>query len=154
MGSCRHPADLRKTHRALSNMAAGAHRIVTKLVVRRCKSRCNRRTIFLAEKHLSFLPPSGLHMQKSGQASTKVQNMCYPRPRRNQIGKNTVFLESLEDIQKVKNSEGLDLQVWGSGELVQLLLKNDLVDDLWLRIYPLTLGKGKKLFDSGTIPAA
>jgi len=42
----------------------------------------------------------------------------------------------------------------GSGKLVQLLLKNDLVDELWLKIYPLILGDGKKLFDNGTIPAA
>ncbi|HXL72877.1 MAG TPA: dihydrofolate reductase family protein [bacterium] len=68
--------------------------------------------------------------------------------------KNTVFIESLEDIKKVKNSEGPDLQVHGSGELIQLLLKNDLVDELWLRICPLTLGQGKKLFDGGTIPVA
>jgi dihydrofolate reductase len=57
--------------------------------------------------------------------------------------KNTVFLESLADIKKLKNSEGSDIQVWGSGKLVQQLLKNDLVDELWLKIYPLTLGEGK-----------
>ena len=68
--------------------------------------------------------------------------------------KNTVFLKSLEDIEKLKNSKGSDIQVWGSGKLVQLLLKNDLVDELWIKIYPLTLGKGKKLFENGTIPAA
>jgi len=68
--------------------------------------------------------------------------------------KNTVFIESLEDIKKLKNSEGLDIQVWGSSKLVQLLLKNDLVDELRLKIYPLTLGTGKKLFDDGTIAAA
>ena len=68
--------------------------------------------------------------------------------------KNTVFIESLEDIKKLKNSEGSDIQVWGSSKLIQLLLKNDLVDELWLKIYPLTLGEGKKLFDNGTIPAA
>ena len=68
--------------------------------------------------------------------------------------KNTVFLESLADIEKLKNSEGSDIQVWGSGKLIQLLFKNDLVDGLWLKIYPLTLGEGKKLFDNGTIPAA
>jgi dihydrofolate reductase len=67
---------------------------------------------------------------------------------------NTVFLNSLTDIKKLRNSKGTDLQVWGSGELIQLLLKNDLVDELWLVIYPLTLGKGKKLFDNGPIPAA
>ncbi len=66
--------------------------------------------------------------------------------------KNAVFLKSLTDIKKLRNSEGSDIQVWGSGELVQLLLKNDLVDEIWLKIHPLTLGKGKKLFDDGAIP--
>src|SRR6188474_2815897 len=68
--------------------------------------------------------------------------------------KNTVFIESLEDIKKLKNSEGADIQVWGSSKLIQLLLKNDLVNELWLKIYPLTLGEGKKLFTDGPIPAA
>jgi dihydrofolate reductase len=68
--------------------------------------------------------------------------------------KNSVVIKSLADIKKLKNSKGSDIQVWGSGELVQLLLKNDFVDELRLKIHPLTLGKGKKLFDNGTIPAA
>ena len=68
--------------------------------------------------------------------------------------KNSVVIKNLADIKKLKNSKGSDIQVWGSGELVQLLLKNHLVDELRLKIHPLTLGKGKKLFDNGTIPAA
>ncbi len=68
--------------------------------------------------------------------------------------KNSVFIESVTDIKNLKNLKGPDLQVWGSGELVHLLLKNDLVDELRLKIHPLTLGKGKKLFDNGPIPAA
>jgi dihydrofolate reductase len=68
--------------------------------------------------------------------------------------KNTVFIESLEDIKKVKNSKGSDIQVWGSSKLIQLLLENDLVDQLRLKIYPLTLGEGKKLFVDGAIPEA
>ena len=67
--------------------------------------------------------------------------------------KNSVFLSSLADIEKLKNSTGSDIQVHGSGELAQLLLKHDLVDELWLKIFPLTLGKGKKLFNYGSIPA-
>ena len=67
---------------------------------------------------------------------------------------NSVFLKSLADIKKLKKSKGSGIQVHGSGKLIQLLLKNDLVDELWLKIFPLTLGKGKKLFDKGTIPAA
>jgi dihydrofolate reductase len=76
------------------------------------------------------------------------------RTRKKSDWKNSVFIESLEDIKKIKNSEGRDIQVWGSSELIQLLLKNDLVDELSLKIYPLTLGEGKKLFDNGPIPAA
>jgi dihydrofolate reductase len=68
--------------------------------------------------------------------------------------KNSVFLKSLADIEKLKNSKGSDIQVHDSGELIQQLLKNDLVDELWLKNHPLTLGRGKKSFVNGTIPAA
>lgn len=68
--------------------------------------------------------------------------------------KNSVFIDSLEAIKKLKSSEGPDIQVWGSSQVVQLLLKNDLVDEITLKIYPITLGSGKKLFGEGTIPAA
>jgi dihydrofolate reductase len=60
----------------------------------------------------------------------------------------------LADIERLKASDGSDIQVWGSSKLIQLLLKNDLVDELWLMIHPLTLGEGKKLFTDGPIPAA
>lgn len=67
---------------------------------------------------------------------------------------NSEVLKNVDDIKKVKNSDGLDLQVHGSGNMIQTLLKNDLVDELWLKFFPLTLGQGKKLFEDGTIPAA
>ena len=68
--------------------------------------------------------------------------------------KNSVLIKNVADIKKIKKSKGSDIQVWGSSKLVQLLLENDLVDELRLKIYPLTLGKGKKLFVNGAIPAA
>jgi len=67
---------------------------------------------------------------------------------------NSVFLKSIADIEKLKNSAGPDIQVWGSSKLIQLLLTNDLVDELRLKIFPLMLGTGKKLFDNGVVPAA
>jgi len=67
---------------------------------------------------------------------------------------NTVFLKSVEDIEKLKNSAGADIKVWGSSKLVQLLLKHDLVDEFWLNIHPVLLGNGKKLFDDSAMPAA
>jgi dihydrofolate reductase len=57
-------------------------------------------------------------------------------------------------LQELKASDGPMLQVHGSGNLVHTLLQHDMVDELWLKIYPLTLGAGKKLFEEGTIPAA
>lgn len=57
-------------------------------------------------------------------------------------------------IKELKQQEGPMLQVHGSGNMLQTLFKNDLVDELWLKIFPLTLGQGKRLFAEGTIPAA
>jgi dihydrofolate reductase len=69
---------------------------------------------------------------------------------------NTVFLkwEVHEEIRKLKQQDGTDLKVYGSGNLIQTLLKHDLVDEFWLKIFPITLGMGKRLFVEGTIPAA
>jgi dihydrofolate reductase len=68
--------------------------------------------------------------------------------------KNSKFLKSDEDIKKLKESDGSDLSVIGSGNLVQTLLKHDLVDEMRLMMFPITLGTGKRLFAEGTIPAA
>ncbi len=68
----------------------------------------------------------------------------------------SVFLNGdiAEKITQIKEQQGPDLHVWGSGNLVQTLLKHDLIDAFWLMIYPITLGAGKRLFEHGTIPAA
>jgi len=68
----------------------------------------------------------------------------------------SVFLNGdiAEKVAKIKQQPGPDLHVWGSGNLLQTLLKHDLVDTFWLMIYPITLGSGKRLFAGGTIPAA
>src|SRR5215211_225731 len=57
-------------------------------------------------------------------------------------------------VAKLKQEQGPDLHVWGSGNLLQTLIKHNLVDVFWLMIYPITLGGGKRLFAGGTIPAA
>lgn len=69
---------------------------------------------------------------------------------------NTVVIKEnvVEELKKLKEGEGPDMQVHGSSKLIQTLLQNDLVDELWLKIFPITLGKGKKLFGEGVIPAA
>src|SRR6478672_10481402 len=68
----------------------------------------------------------------------------------------SVFLSGdiAEKVTQLKQQPGPDLHVYGSANLLQTLLKHDLVDELWLKIYPITLGTGKRLFGEGTKPAA
>lgn len=68
----------------------------------------------------------------------------------------SVFLNGniAEKITQIKQQQGPNLHVYGSANLIQTLLKHDLVDEFWLKIYPITLGDGKRLFTDGTIPAA
>ncbi len=70
--------------------------------------------------------------------------------------KESVFLGGnvVEEIRKLKQQDGPELQVHGSSNFIQTLLKHDLVDEFWLKIFPVTLGTGKRLFDTGTIPAS
>lgn len=57
------------------------------------------------------------------------------------------------EVRRMKEQDGPEIQVHGSGNLIQTLLEHDLVDELWLKIMPVTLGIGKRLFAGGTIPA-
>ena len=68
----------------------------------------------------------------------------------------SVFLSGdiAEQVLELKQQEGPDLHVYGSANLLQTLMKHDLVDEFWLKIFPITLGSGKRLFAEGTIPAA
>lgn len=69
---------------------------------------------------------------------------------------NSVFLSGdvVAAIKQLKQEDGPELQVHGSSNFIQTLLKHDLIDEFWLKIFPVTLGTGKRLFDQGTIPAA
>jgi len=66
----------------------------------------------------------------------------------------SIFLNGdiAEKVAKIKQQQGPEIHVWGSGNLLQTLIKHDLVDVFWLMIYPITLGAGKRLFAEGTIP--
>lgn len=72
------------------------------------------------------------------------------------LWENTVFINNnvVDEIRRLKRQDGPDLQVHGSSKLLQTLFKHDLADELWLKIFPITLGLGKRLFGDGAIPAA
>jgi len=84
----------------------------------------------------------------------KITKYVVSKTLKNPSWENTVVVKDVNDVKKLQTSTGPNLQVHGSGDLIQTLLKNDLVDELWLKIFPLTLGTGKRLFDKGAIPAA
>lgn len=69
-------------------------------------------------------------------------------------GTTLISNDVAHEIKKLKEIERPDLHVHGSGNLIQTLLKHNLVDELWLKIFPITLGNGKRLFAEGTIPQA
>ena len=64
---------------------------------------------------------------------------------------NSILIKDniVEEIKKLKQQEGPEIQVHGSGNLIQTLLENNLVDELWLKIFPVVLGSGKRLFQEG-----
>lgn len=106
-----------------------------------------RKTFKLWEKywpsHAEFWP--GIHEGTKYVLSNTVKSSTW---------QHSVFLKNVNDIKKLKHTKGRTIQVWGSSELVPLLLKHDLVDELWLKIHPVLLGKGKKLFGDGVVGAA
>jgi dihydrofolate reductase len=67
---------------------------------------------------------------------------------------NVVFLKTVDDIKKLKESAGGDIKVHGSGNFAHTLFKHGLVDELFLMTFPLILGKGKRLFDDGSAPGS
>ena len=84
----------------------------------------------------------------------KIPKYVMSKTLENPTWENTEVLKEIDALKELKKSTGPDLQVYGSSNLIQSLMKNDLVDELWLKIFPITLGTGKRLFEKGTIPAA
>ncbi len=70
--------------------------------------------------------------------------------------RKSVFLNGdvAKEIKKLKTQDGPEIQVHGSSNLIQTLLQHDLIDEFWLKIFPVTLGAGKRLFGEGTMPAS
>lgn len=99
--------------------------------------------------------PTGRTTETYGRAPTRRPSTL-PRRRTSGAWQTSVFLNGdvPQKVSELKQQQGPDLHVWGSSNLLQTLIRHDLVDTFWLMIYPVTLGTGKRLFADGTIPAA
>jgi dihydrofolate reductase len=84
----------------------------------------------------------------------KITKYVVSKTLKNPTWENTVVIQDIKELKELKRSNGPDLQVYGSSVLVQTLMEHDMVDEFWLKIFPITLGTGKRLFEKGTIPAA
>jgi dihydrofolate reductase len=84
----------------------------------------------------------------------KVTKYVVSKTLKDSSWKNTEVIKNIDELKELKNSDGPNLQVYGSANLVQTLMEHDLVDEFWLKIFPVTLGSGKRLFEKGTVPAA
>ncbi len=84
----------------------------------------------------------------------EVTKYCVSTTKTQSDWSNSKFLNGIDAIKELKKSDGDQVKIIGSGNLTQTLLKHDLVDEMYLMVYPITLGTGKRLFEEGTIPAA
>ncbi|HEX3051253.1 MAG TPA: dihydrofolate reductase family protein [Aggregatilineaceae bacterium] len=97
--------------------------------------------------HAEGQPGSGINNATKYVASTTLHAHDW---------KKSVFLKGdvAKEVRMLKQQAGPNIWIYGSSNLIQTLLNHDLIDELWLKIYPITLGTGKRLFAEGTIPAA
>jgi dihydrofolate reductase len=106
----------------------------------------------LCNDHYHRTPEAGKSFRESNEATKYVVS----NEAINTDWEETIQIKGdvVAEIEKLKQQDGPMLQVHGSSNLIQTLLANDLADELWLKVFPVTLGKGKRLFGEGTIPAA
>ena len=112
--------------------------------------------LLLGRKTFDIFASYWPHHEEEGAGINKATKYVASNTQTKHDWQRSVFLTGnvAEEIRKLKDEDGPELQVHGSGELIQTLLEHDLVDEFWLKIFPVTLGTGKRLFANGTIPAA
>jgi dihydrofolate reductase len=112
--------------------------------------------LLLGRKTFEIFASYWPHHPEEGPEINKATKYVASNTLRTHEWSKSVFLSGnvVDEIKKLKEQDGPDLQVHGSGELIQTLMEHDLVDEFWLKIFPVTLGLGKRLFAKGTIPAS
>jgi dihydrofolate reductase len=104
----------------------------------------------------SYWPHQDVEKDPGAAALNKARKYVASRSQVKLDWQNSVLLKDdvPAQIKRLKADDGPELQVHGSSNFVQTLLREDLVDELWLKIFPITVGAGKRLFAEGAMPAA
>jgi dihydrofolate reductase len=112
--------------------------------------------LLLGRKTFEIFASYWPHHQEEGAGINKATKYVASNTLTAHEWQKSVFLNGnvVDEINKLKAKPGPDLQVHGSGNFIQTLIENDLVNEFWLKIFPVTLGTGKRLFDKGTLPAS
>jgi dihydrofolate reductase len=112
--------------------------------------------LLLGRKTFEIFASYWPHHEEEGAGINKATKYVASNTLRAHEWRKSVFLKGnvVDEIKKLKAEDGPELQVHGSGNFIQTLLEHDLVDEFWLKIFPVTLGSGKRLFAQGTIPAS
>ena len=112
--------------------------------------------LLLGRKTFEIFASYWPHHEEEGPGINKATKYVASNTLTSHEWRKSVFLTGhvVDEIKKLKGQDGPDLQVHGSAELIQTLMEHDLVDEFWLKIFPVTLGVGKRLFAQGTIPAS
>ena len=143
-----------KIHLAGSSMVVGPAPFFDEAAAKIMDSQMKPADLLLGRKTFDIFESYWPKHADSWPGINDVTKYVFSNSRHDSNWNNSVFLSNLDDIIRLKQSEGSNILVHGSSQLVQLLLANDLADELWLKIFPVTLGTGKKLFASGTSAAA
>ena len=112
--------------------------------------------LLLGRKTFEIFAAYWPHHEDEGAGINKATKYVASNTLKTHAWSNSDFLRGdvVEEIKQLKQQDGPELQVHGSSNLIQTLLEHDLVDEFWLKIFPVTLGMGKRLFDKGTMPAS
>jgi dihydrofolate reductase len=112
--------------------------------------------LLLGRKTFEIFASYWPHHEEEGAGINKATKYVASNTLTSHEWRRSVFIKGnvADEIKKLKGEEGPDIQVHGSENLIQTLLEHDLVDEFWLKIFPVTLGMGKRLFANGTIPAS
>jgi dihydrofolate reductase len=112
--------------------------------------------LLLGRKTFEIFAAYWPHHEDEGAGINKATKYVASNTLKRHEWNKSVFLSGdvVKEIKKLKQQDGPELQVHGSSNFIQTLLQNELVDEFWLKIFPVTLGAGKRLFDKGTIPVS